>query len=137
MVKLYQGGRGGASDPGRWRRLVVLLGLFIAGTGLHLVEHLWHGLTPFVAWTALPAIPVGLLALWGIWRQRPWGAALALLLAAAALGFGTLEHLILPGPDYLSRAPFLSAALTGLLLALAPVLGLFAWRALGSGRGLP
>lgn len=137
MVKLYQGERGGASDPGRWRRLVALLGLFIAGTGLHLAEHLWHGLPPFVAWTALPAIPVGLLALWGVWRCRHWGARLTLLLSAGALVFGTLEHLILPGPDYLSRAPLLSAALTGLLLALAPVLGLFAWRALRSGRGLP
>lgn len=129
----YQGEREGAT----WRRLLLLLGLFVAGTGLHLAEHLWRGLTPFVAWTALPAIPVGLLAVWGVWRRRAWGARLALLLAAAALAFGALEHLLLPGPDHLARAPLPSAALTGFLLTLAPFVGLAAWRALGFRRALP
>jgi len=111
--------------------------IFVAGTGLHLAGHLARGLTPFVAWTALPAIPIGLLALWGVWRRQAWGAGLALPLAAAALVVGAIEHLILPGPDHLARAPLPSAALTGLLLALAPVLGFLAWRALRAGRGRP
>ncbi|MBI2460726.1 MAG: hypothetical protein HYV61_04330 [Candidatus Rokubacteria bacterium] len=123
---LYQGPGGGAT----WRRLFALLAIFVAGTALHLVEHLARGLTPLVAWTALPAVPLGLLALWGSWRRTPWGAGLALLLAVAALVFGALEHLILPGPDHLARAPLPSAALTGFLLLLAPVVGLAAWRAL-------
>lgn len=137
---LYQGYPVGASEPGRWRRLTVLLGVFIAGTALHLAEHLWRGLSPFVMVTALPAIPVGLLALWGSWRRRPWGARLTLLLAAGALVFGGLEHLVLSGPDRLARAPLPSAILTALLLALAPVLGFVAWRALRDGparRGHP
>ncbi|MBI2878354.1 MAG: hypothetical protein HYY19_01355, partial [Candidatus Rokubacteria bacterium] len=57
---LYQGPGGGAT----WRRLFALLAIFVAGTALHLVEHLARGLTPLVAWTALPAVPLGLLALW-------------------------------------------------------------------------
>lgn len=133
VPSLYQGRQEGASGPGRWRRLTALLGVFVAGTALHLAEHLWRGLDPFVAWTALPALPIGLLALWGTWRRRSWGAPLTLLLAAAALAFGGLEHLILPGPDRLTRAPLPSAVLTALLLALAPVLGFFAWRALRDG----
>lgn len=140
VPSLYQGRQEGASGPLRWQRLTAFLLLFTAGTALHLAEHLWRGLDPFVAWTALPAIPVGLLALWGVWRRRPWGARLTLLLAAGALVFGGLEHLVLPGPDRLARAPLPSAVLTGLLLALAPVLGFVAWRALRAGparRGHP
>jgi len=130
---LYQGPGGSAS----WRWLFAFLAIFTAATALHLAEHLARGLTPLVAWTALPAVPLGLLALWGVWRRTPWGAGLTLLLAAAALVFGALEHLILPGPDHLARAPLPSAALTGLLLLLAPVVGLVAWRALRADRDRP
>lgn len=140
LSSLYQGYLGGASGLPCWRRLTALLLLFTGGTALHLAEHLWRGLSPFVAWTALPSIPVGFLALWGSWQRRPWGAGLSLVLAAAALVFGGLEHLVLTGPDHLARAPLPSAVLTGLLLALAPVLGFVAWRALRAGparRGHP